>query len=74
MKSSSALVVLLAGVAGLAVGLAVSQPAHAQAPRTAECRVVGTLAPKNTTEWMNQQLAAGRTSFVSHTPGVLCAW
>lgn len=57
---------------------AITRPAHADAPRTAECMTAGQNSAqiqKEAKGWMDQQLAAGRTNFVSIAPtGNLCAW
>lgn len=68
----------------LVAGLCLSLPAHAEAPRSAACEVILadgilTAAQQSRYEgkavaWMNEQIAAGRSQFVSPNPLVLCAW
>jgi len=64
-------------VTALVMG-AITRPAHADTPRTAECMTAGLNSAqiqKEAKAWMDQQLAAGRTNFVSIAPtGNLCAW
>ncbi len=60
---------------------AITRPARADTPKTAECKsdFVGTSAAKYTEAvqaWMTAELAAGRTGFLfpSSSLPVICAW
>lgn len=75
---------LLVSALGVSVGLALSTPAQAQtqASRTAVCQPkfgVGASAINESLQtWMNEQLTAGRTQFVTvplaGTLSTVCAW
>jgi hypothetical protein len=75
--------VLTAVVTGtLVAGLTLSLPAHAEAPRTAACKVFPTSGgftnlskyTADVASWMEAELLAGRTQFTQLSPSVLCSW
>ncbi len=74
---SFALALLVTTALGLSAYIGFGAPASAQtqAPRTAVCQSQGMtgISDKKVEQWMNEQIAAGRTDFI--TAGtVFCAW
>lgn len=70
-----AALVLTAIVAGCGVGaVTLSLPAHADAPRKAECKVFSLAAPGAVEAWMDAELAAGKASFFLAPGSMACAW
>lgn len=68
-------IVFTAVLSGGLVGAAtLSRPAHADVPRTAECKAIALLAPPAIEAWMNTALAEGKSSFFSPNGSVTCAW
>lgn len=72
-----ALSLLVVGALGVGLGLTLATPAQAQTtpPATAVCEVIAISSQpdKKAAAWMNEQLAAGRTRFVT-AASTFCAW
>lgn len=74
------LTILASNLVGVVLGANLFQPAHADVPppvSSPSCTQVLNTTPAASNAkweaWLREQLAAGRTHFVSHPAGV-CAW
>lgn len=65
--------ILAAFVAGLVASHAVSTAQAQATPATAACTIVTSPSDKKAEAWMNEQIAAGRTHFVTSNV-TFCAW
>ena len=55
---------------------AITRPAHADTPREPACKIIATggKMEAGVQSFMAEQLAAGKTNFVSPVGSMLCAW
>jgi len=71
------LALALTAITGAVVGgLTLAAPARADTPREPVCKIISTggKMDANVQAFMAEQLAAGKTDFVSPVSSMLCAW
>lgn len=69
-------IALTSAATTLVVGtLILAGPAHAESPREGACKILGQgKVDTQGAAWMTEQMAAGRTNFVSPAGYVICAY
>ena len=72
-RAAFPLTILAALVLGFAGSQFVSTAQAQNTPSTAVCEVIPTASAKDATKWMNEQIVAGRTHFVTANV-TFCAW